>query len=203
MNRDLQFLFEIGALRRTTRQWQRFFGTDFQNVTEHTYRTIWLALTLAAREGLNDTTKIIKMALVHDITESRTNDVDYLSRQYVDRKEEPAIEDMLADTSAESEMLEIWKEYEKRESPEAKLVKDADNLEVDLEIREQAANGVPIERIWKDTNRKRVREILFTESAKELFDEIYEADPHDWHTKGRNRLNDGDWTKKDDAASDE
>jgi len=58
------------------------------------------------------------MVLVHDISESRTGDVDYLSRQYVVRNEELGIKDMLKDTAAEKEFLELWNEYEAHETKE-------------------------------------------------------------------------------------
>lgn len=199
-NRDLELLYEIGALRRNPRQWQRFFGTDFQNITEHSYRVIWNALIIAAREGKGDPGKIIKMALVHDVVESRSTDVDYLSRQYVERKEELSLDDMFEGTSIGQEFREIWREYEKRESIEAKIVKDADVIDVDLEIREQGAKGVPVETLWKHHHRNRNRELLFTETAKRMFDEIYESDPHQWHISGRNRVKDGDWKKGDIAG---
>ena len=187
----------MGALRLIPRQWSRFHTPGFANVTEHHYHVLWLALVIAAREGkLVDTAKIIKMAVVHDITESRTGDVDHMSRQYNDRYEEEAINNMLAGTSIEKEFLEIWHEYEKRESLEAKIVKDADNLDVDMELREQGNNGSKIEKALQP-GRRRVREAkLYTDTARELFDAIQKADPHDWHMKSpHNRLNGGDWKK--------
>lgn len=35
MKRDLEFLFEIGALRLIPRQWSRFHFTNVQNLAEH------------------------------------------------------------------------------------------------------------------------------------------------------------------------
>lgn len=195
MDRDIQFLFEVSALRNIRRHWSRFLNIDFDNVAEHHFRVLWTALIIAGREKKGDTPKIIKMALVHDITESRTGDVDYISRQYVERKEELAIKDILKDTVLEKEFLEVWREYEERESIESKIVKDADNLEIDFELRELAAKGNPS---YKDLgkHRKLIRDTKFyTKTAKELFDALPRSNPHDWHRKGRNRVNDGDWKK--------
>jgi len=72
MKRDVEFLFEIGALRLIPRQWQRFHLPFVQNLTEHHYRVVWLALLIANREGKGNVEKIMKMALVHDVAESRT-----------------------------------------------------------------------------------------------------------------------------------
>lgn len=168
---------------------------DFQNNAEHTFRVAWIALILAAREGGNQE-KILKMALLHDLPESRANDVDYLSRQYVERNENLGLADIISNTALEDELIKIWEEYETRKSIEAKIVKDADNLDVDLELVEQAAKGHQHKTLWKEKRRENVYPKLYTKSAKKLWKRIYSANPHDWHTKGRNRHNAGDWSKK-------
>lgn len=197
MKRDIEFLFEMGALRFQQRQWHRFFGIPFANITEHHFRVMWLALVIAGREGATNTDKIMKMALVHDITESRTGDVDHISRQYVDRHEEQAIHDMLAQTSLEKEFLAIWQEYEDRTSIEAKIVKDADNLDVDMELREQVINGVELGITMAKVRNNVAKTKLYTKSAKTMFKQIQANDPHDWHlTSPRARWNGGDWKKK-------
>jgi putative hydrolase of HD superfamily len=89
MDRDIEFLYEIGSLRLMDRQWQRFLNGVSANVTEHQYRVMWLALTIAKYEKAKNTERILKMAMVHDITESRTGDTDYIARQYVRRTKSP------------------------------------------------------------------------------------------------------------------
>lgn len=135
MQRDLEFLYEIGALRLIPRQWERFHLKSVQNLTEHHFRVAWLALLISAREGKGNTEKIMKMAIVHDVSESRTGDVDYIARQYVERNEDKAIVDIFAKTSFGDEFVKLWREYEQRKTIEAKIVKDADYLDIDLEDR--------------------------------------------------------------------
>jgi putative hydrolase of HD superfamily len=197
MKRDVEFLYELGALRLIQRQWTRFHMPNVANNSEHMFRVCWIALTLAEREGKPvDTGKIVKMAIAHDIAESRTGDVDYIARQYVERHEHEALNDMLAETSLEKEFARLLKEYEKRESLEAKLVKDADILDVDMELREQASAGHKLPDNWTK-QRDHVGTKLFTKSAKELQKELRAADPHDWHILSpNNRLNGGDWKKQ-------
>ena len=190
--RDLEFLYEMGCLRFIPRSWKHFYNADFQNLAEHHLRVIWLALLIATREGKGDHAKIMKMAVLHDIPESRTNDLDYLSRQYATRDEDKAMKDIVADTSLQGDLLSLWKEYEKKESIEAKIVKDADNLDVDLELQEQEAMGNKLKRLW---DRTRVFNSLYTKTAKELWKEIQESNPHDWHLNARNRYT-TDWKKK-------
>jgi putative hydrolase of HD superfamily len=82
---DINFLFEIGNLRFMQRMGNRFLKGMGQNLAEHHFRVFWIAMVIAAHEGNVDTGKIAKMTLLHDIPESRTGDVDYLTRQYTYR----------------------------------------------------------------------------------------------------------------------
>jgi len=196
MNRDIELIYELGMLRHLPRQWNRFGGIPFANLADHHFRVSWIALIIAKHEG-GDTEKILKIALAHDIAESRTNDVDYLSRQYSERNEALALSDMLEGTALKEEISKLIEEYEKRESLESKIVKDADNLDVDFELNEQASNGVDIGQVWSDNRKNIVREKLYTNTAKKMFDQLREVHPHDWHHKSpRNRTNGGDWKKK-------
>lgn len=108
---DIDFLFEMGNLRHIDRMWKRFLVATPANVAEHHFRMFWIAMVIAVQEKNADTAKIAKMVMVHDITESRTGDVDYTSRQYVKRDEKLAIKDMLAGTSLEQEFYGLWEEY--------------------------------------------------------------------------------------------
>lgn len=189
----MEFLYEIGALRFISRSWKRFLNADFANLAEHHIRVAWLAMVLAKHEKVEDTEKILKMALVHDIAESRTGDVDYLSRQYVERNNELGIKDILKDTSLEKEFVQLWREYEERTSIESKIVKDADTLDIDMELQEQAAHGVSLKHKFKDSRSFVQEHRLYTKSAKKLCAAIKESDPHDWHNNGRTRFNAGDW----------
>lgn len=194
-SKDLDFLYEIGSLRHLVRTWTQFVRSDVANISEHLYRVTWIALVIAKHEKVKNTDKIMKMALVHDISESRTGDAHYLSRQYVDRREELAIDDILKDTSIGKEFTELWKEYEERKSIEAKIVKDADNIDVDLEL-----NELPIDERLKSGFQKirsqAIKRKFFTKTAELMWKEIQTSNPHNWHLSGRNRFNAGDWKKK-------
>jgi putative hydrolase of HD superfamily len=157
---------------------------------------MWIALIIAKHEGVKDTGKIVKMALVHDITESRTGDAHYISRQYVKRDEDLAIADMMEGTAIEDEFVELWREHEKKLSIEAKIVKDADNLEVDFDLREQPFEDEKRRAGWQPVRTQAVYDRLYTKTAKKMWKAIQSSNPHDWHRLGRNRFNAGDWKKK-------
>lgn len=195
LQRDLEFLYEIGCLRHIQRTWKQFLNPDFADLSDHLLRVIWIALTLAKYEGIKNTGKILKMALIHDVSESRSVDSHYVSRQYVERHEHEAITDTLEGTAVRDEFLAIWEEYERRDCIEAKIVKDADSLDVDLELKEQEFRGL---RLGEDTfeGRKFVAQTkLFTESAKQFWAAIQTSNPNSWHIQGKNRFTTGDWRK--------
>jgi putative hydrolase of HD superfamily len=196
IKRNVEFLFELGTLRYAKRTWVNFLNPDFQNLAEHHFRVVWIALLIAKEEKIKDVEKIMKMALIHDVPESRTGDVNYLQRQYVIRNEDLALDDIVTDISIETEIKALWKEYSALNTIEAKIVKDADNLDVDFELQEQAFKGYSLPIEWK-AGRKFVSEKkLYTETAKQLWEEITTANPHNWHINGRNRYTSGDWKKR-------
>jgi 5'-deoxynucleotidase YfbR-like HD superfamily hydrolase len=196
LKRNIEFLYEIGSLRYVPRSWRQFLNKDFANVSEHIFRVMWISAIIAIEEKA-DLNKVLIMALVHDISESRVPEVHYLSRMYSKQDDESAITDTFSNTTLESEFTALAKEYEERQTLESKIVKDADNLDVDLELREQYANGNAI-KLTDDfaPMRNCVYDKLTTQTAKEMWREIVISDPHDWHLNGKNRGNQGDWKAK-------
>lgn len=193
--RDIEFLFEIGCMRFIQRTWRQFLNPDFENLSEHTLRVAWIAMTIAKHEGDVDLGKIVKMALMHDLSESRGVDVHYVSRQFTDRHEKESLLDMITDTALRDEIFEICEEYEERKSIEAKIVKDADNLDVDFELREQAVRGFTLEKDWHEMRQKVADTKLYTKTAKHMWAELQTSNPNSWHINSTNRMNSGDWKK--------
>ena len=184
--RDIEFIYEIGSLRFLQRTWRQFLQVEVANNAEHIFRVIWIALILARYEGVKNEEKIIKMALIHDIAESRTPDTNYVSKIYSTRDEHKALKHMLSDTVFAKELEELFEEYERRKTIEAKIVKDADNLDVDFELSEMSFRGHLIQRnkVWQ---RKNVRNQFFTKTAGRIWDEIQKANPVSWHATAHDR----------------
>lgn len=186
--RDIEFLFELGTLRNMDRGWKQQLGVECANDMEHTLRVLWLALILARRHGDCDENLVIKMALTHDLCETRVSDHAYVQKVYVKADEDRAIKDVLDATSLE-DYLDIQHKYEARDSTEAKIVKDADNLDVDLELKELEERGHKLPKKWDETRRFVRDEKLHTQVAKDFWDELQDADPSDWH------MNSNKWVK--------
>lgn len=200
LSTDISLLFEIGNIRLIKRMGNRFLDVFKEDLADHHFRVFWIAMIIAAHEHGVDTGKIAKLALLHDVAESRTGDVDYLARQYVERNEKLAIQDMLSNSSLEKEFYTLWEEYEARETLEARIVKDADNLDVDFELAESEAAGHKLPDEWRAMQEARFPQ-LYTETAKQLFRQLRSVSPNSWHMNSRNRNNAGDWHMEDGHAT--
>jgi putative hydrolases of HD superfamily len=177
LTRNLDFLYQLGSLRHVQRSWRQYFGTDVATDLEHTLRVAFIALMLAKMEGEVDEAMLLKMALVHDLAESLTGDLTPVQKRYVEIDEKRAIDDMFRGTSL-GEYVDVLDRYLKRECRESQIVKDADRLDVDLEIRELASRGHDMKR-WQE-RRKIVRTEMFTESARQMWDVAQTSDPSNW-----------------------
>ncbi len=177
--RDIEFLFEISSLNNMARGWTQHTGMRTASVPEHTYRMMWIALLLAKAESA-DEGKTLRMAFIHDIAETRVSDLSYVQKVYVNADEELAVKEMFAGPSFEG-YTSLLEEYERRECVEAKIIKDADNLDVTLEMKELASRGSDVAKRWIQEMRPMVKEKLYTNSARELWDALLIADPDDWH----------------------
>ncbi|MCL2094601.1 HD domain-containing protein [Candidatus Saccharibacteria bacterium] len=132
---------------------------------------------------------------MHDITETRTGDVQSMSRMYTTRDEKLAITDQTTDITLSAELRALWHEYEARQTLASQIVKDADNLDCELECVESTARGETFGRKIQKNIRTTIRDRLFTDSAKTLYDAIQTGDPLDWFVHGRGRHTHGDWKK--------
>ncbi len=50
LKEDIKFLYEVGTLRYVDRTWKQTFGVPVANVTEHTFRVMWIAQIIAKHE---------------------------------------------------------------------------------------------------------------------------------------------------------
>lgn len=179
--RDIEFLFEIGSLRNVPRAWQQVLTGKVQNVSEHIFRTTFIAWIIAVSEKA-DVAKVLKMCLIHDIAESRTGDIAFMHREYVTRHEELAEKHVFQDTSLAKEAGMLLKEYSERKSLEAKIVKDADNFDVDLELKELVRIGDSVAKMYQHDHRPKIRaNKLYTKTVKRMWDEVQKTDPNAWH----------------------
>ena len=194
MKKDIDLLYEIGTLKNIQRGWRQHLGIDVANILEHSFRVMLIALIIARMEKVKDEEKIMKMVLVHDLAETRTSDLSYVQKVYVKADEERAAKEMFSGTVLQNLEEAVLKEYEERRSIEAKIVKDADNLDVELELKEFETRGSKLPVKWRTFRRKIRDEKLYTKSAKKLWDLIQKSDSENWH------MNINKWVKIPNAG---
>ena len=172
----VNFLFEAGMLAQTPRSGWQFLGGE-QSVAEHINWMMYIVYALASMQTEKvDLQKCLSMCLFHDFAEARTGDLNYVNQQYVHADETRALEDAVRDLPFGEDICALLIEYEVRETVEAQLVKDADNLEFLLSLKERFDAGNKVAALSQD----RTRERLTTLAAKQLYDAIIETDSWSW-----------------------
>ncbi len=179
IKRIVDFLFEVGMLKKTPRSGFQFLGTGKESVAEHSYRTAIIGYTLAKLENV-DWTKVILMCLFHDLHEARTGDFNYVNRRYNSSNDQEALKDSLIFTGLEEEIIGIIEELDEVSSTEAALAQDADQLDLILTLKEEYDLGNKYAITWIDYAIKRLR----TETGKRIAEMIKTTDHTDWWFKG-------------------
>jgi putative hydrolase of HD superfamily len=170
------FLFEAGMLAKTPRSGFYFLGSGEQSVAEHINRVCYAGYVLSQMAGDVDEATILKMCLFHDFAETRVSDLNYVHQKYTSRHEHKAIEDLAEGLPFGEDIKNTINVYEERQSKEALLAKDADNIEFILALKEQCDIGNERAQSWINAAIKRLK----TEEGKILADKIIETDSDRW-----------------------
>ena len=183
--RDIvNFLFEVGILKKTPRSGYQFLGTGSESVAEHSFRVAVISYLLAKNEPKADMQKVFLMSLFHDFHEARTGDHNYVNRRYVSVNEDKAVRDLAQKLPFGQEIVSLIDEFNSRETLEARLSQDADQLDFILELKRQLDLGNKSAAKWLRYSVKR----LVTDFAKRLADEIIKTDSSDWWFKESEEL---------------
>ncbi|HEX4963334.1 MAG TPA: HD domain-containing protein [Thermoanaerobaculia bacterium] len=138
-NRTLLDVFlEIQMLDRIPRAGYVLRGVaEPESVGEHTLHVLFLVWALGPRiEGI-DVSRAVEIALVHDLAELRIGDLPRTSSHYFPEgakktAEAAAMADVLAPLGERAR--ELYDEYQQGATPEARLVKACDKLQLMLKV---------------------------------------------------------------------
>lgn len=149
MENMIELFHTAGNLKNVKRKGWILKGIkDGESVAEHSFRTTFMCMMLAERFGVGRE-RCACMALVHDLAESIVGDItphDGISKEEKSAKERKAIEKL---SDASGEILELWEEYEKNNTKEAKFVHDMDRLEMALQAFEYGkAKNADLTEFW-------------------------------------------------------
>ncbi len=163
-------------LQKTPRSGFQFLGSGEQSVAEHLHRVSVIAYVLALLSKVENPHKVVSMAVFHDLSEARISDLNYVHQKYNTRLEEKAHADIIASVPFGKELKSLIDEYEERQTIESKLVKDADNLEWILSLKEQKDIGNERAGEWLPSAVARLK----TEAGKSLAEIILQTRSDRW-----------------------
>jgi putative hydrolase of HD superfamily len=172
----INFLFEVGMLKKTPRTGYQFLGSGRETVAEHSYRTAIIGYLLTLQVPEADSLTTVLMCLYHDLHEARTGDHNYVAKRYVTIDEKKAIQDLAEDLPVGDEIKAMTQDFNQGESIEARVANDADQLDLILELKEQQDLGNKHATEWLSFAIKRLQ----TEAAQAMAKEILNTDRTDW-----------------------
>jgi len=177
----VNFFFELGMLKKTPRSGFQFLGSGRESVADHAFRVAAIGYTMARLDKSADTFTVVLMCLFHDMPESRTGDLNYVNKRYVDIKQEQAIRDLAKTLPFGEELQKLLEEFERGETREAQLTRDADQLDLILGLKEHQDLGNRYAEDWIHFAGKRLK----TELGKKLAAQILKTDSSAWWFEGK------------------
>lgn len=168
----LTFLDRLACLPRTG--WLLRGVTDVESIAEHAYGVAVVAGALVddlrARGVSVDGERVLRMALVHDAAEALTGDIPMPAKTpALEAALERAEDELLAEKLPRAE-LELWREAERGETLEARVVKAADKVQmlVKMLAYEEQRRG-KLDEMWANAKNRRHMDL---DLAKEIFAEV-------------------------------
>jgi putative hydrolase of HD superfamily len=176
MKKIANFLFEVGMLKKTPRTGYQFLGSGSESVADHSFRMTIIGYILAGQMPEADRNKTVLMCLFHDLHEARSGDMNYVNKQYNTVDEKKAVTHMTEGLSFGAEIASLTEEFNELATIEAKIARDADQIDLILELKRAKDLGNRYADEWIFYAKKR----LITEKAKEMVDEILNTDQAEW-----------------------
>ncbi len=176
LKRLAQSLFEAAMLKRLERTGYAYLGSGKETIAAHSYGTSFCALLLARLVPEADEAKLLKMAILHDFLEARTGDLNSVNKLYDTVDEEKAAREAFSGLPQGEEWFALWQEYREGQSLEARLVHDADQLDLLVMLKEQSDLGNPYAPRWIKFAKGR----LITDVAQRLAEAICTTDWASW-----------------------
>lgn len=179
MDRIAEFLFESMLLKRVHRTGYQFLGPGKESVAEHTFGVMCIAWTLSQLTPEADKGRLLAMCLVHDLPEARMGDLNYVQKQYVRANEKRAVDHMTRGLPFGPDINELIDEFNARETLEARLARDADQLAFLLDLKSLSDMGYAAPEKWAGHVNAR----LTTDAGVKLSKSIARTEWDSWWLK--------------------
>jgi putative hydrolase of HD superfamily len=179
MNSMLSLALHAAQLKRIPRMGWLIRGAPLggqpENVAAHSFGVVFITMLLLDSEdsGL-DREVALRMAIVHDLAESLIGDLPRPLRRFIPDEvkytaERAALDEILAEYPQSDALRSAWEQYAEGTSVEARLVKDADRLDMMIQayLYEQAGQK-NLDDFWQS----RYATSFYTATAKTMFVEL-------------------------------
>ncbi len=173
-------LFEARMLKDIPRSGFHFLGSGDESVADHSFIATFIGYVFSQMVAEADGLKLLQMCLIHDLTEARTGDLNYVQKKYLSVDEAQAIADLTEDLPFDKGLADLIEEFNAAETLEAQLAHDADQLALIVELKalHDAGNRGPkawlphvMARLRTDVGRKLAKQVLDTSSDEWWFEE--------------------------------
>ncbi len=179
MRNIANLLFKAKILKDIPRSGYHFLGVGKESVAEHSFSISFIAFVMSQMEPDVDALKLIAMCLVHDLPEAKTGDLNYVQKKYVTADENKAVEDITRGLPFGPSLADLMHEFNRGQSVEAKLARDADQLALILDLKALSDIGYDPPKKWLPFALKR----LETKTGKNLAESIMETEWDSWWFK--------------------
>ena len=168
MSLDAISLFlEATTLKRIPRMgWAMRGVPHVESVAEHSHATTIVALALTDLLNASGTLaiplnleKVLVIATLHDLAEAWLTDLPASAQRLIpdaikSQAEETAIRDLLGPLPSAKRLVGWWHEFEDESTPEGRLVRDADKLEMMVQcLRYEQAGVRSLDEFWSAMGR--------------------------------------------------
>ena len=177
----VNFLFETGMLNKTPRSGYQFLGSGKESVSEHILRTVFVGYVLCKADASLNELRVLKMCVFHDLPEARTGDMNYVNKKYVDVDEDKAVRELTENLPFGSDIKALIDEFNKKETKEALIARDADQIALILQLKECGDLGNKYSDEWINFAMQR----LSTEVGKKLAQIVIKTDSSNWWFKDK------------------
>jgi putative hydrolase of HD superfamily len=176
----LQLLLHANQLKRVPRTgWMMRGVTDVESVSDHTFGVAFVSLVLAELvERSVDIAKVLSIALLHDLSEAVLSDIPapalgHLPPGAKQAAQEEVLRSLLAELPRRQKWQTWWHEFQEQNSVEAKLVRDADRIDMLIQafVYEETTGNRWLEEFWAETTP----DSFEFEASRSVFEALLEA----------------------------
>lgn len=135
----LRFYIDVEKLKTTIRHSYTSDKARMESSAEHSWMLCLIAMSLFEHLTIQiDQLRVLKILIIHDLAEAIVGDIpahDLKRRENKKEREKNAFEKLVENLSqkTQTEFLNLWNEYEAKQTQEAKIAQAIDKLEAPLQ----------------------------------------------------------------------